>query len=668
MDLDQTQTTFPTEPAPPSDEMDTINAACQRAAIALLTKIETTANAPGDNHYEISQLSKAYREIVGHPVTTVVATGQSTLDTSDHLLLLEHFYACIRFDCHLPPRIEPVSYEDVKECLDAARAQYNAINDELLAAKMQIDEFSKCLDAIEDRIAKAVHDATGLDSTSMYKEDFAAARSILPEEPDQSTLFQGLAFRFATIRELSALASSAPKLRAELQAANEEVASLREQLATLQKNYDGASKARDANAESSVLAWKDLDAIRDRLAADGFSCVNVVAGVETALENLRDAQKERDASASKLDEIQRILVDNGFVSESAESPKFAAHGVTWLLDALSETQKERDEANKKLNAVATLLDGKPTDFGDDDPDISRLADLASQYDELQAAIKALRAELAQCDTLLKDARKWTTYDFEINSHGRRMDVIRSLAGRAEALHGVLDALSRTDLDPGILPAYAVSILIERITTAQGIADQYAVSATQLQMTIEQVQRDLDIANAPQSTSFADRIRAFAMQAERWRSDLHVVQDENVAVAEALGLAGKTADLRTDAAKIVQERDAMAKKLASAQGALAIANDHIRLVDENLRRALTLSPEGKAVSDLTDLMQALVELVAFWRRGAEPFRQAAEALEVPIKKVLGESYGAFVLKVQEVLQSRKVPPKNWDEHADDHLQQ
>lgn len=627
MDLDQTQTTFHTEPAPPSDEMAAIIDAKRSAAIALLATVLEHAKSPLSTEL-LHTLTNCFRN-VAESVAMMPALPEisQTLKATElnHLQQLEHFYDCIRFDCHLPPRTGPVTYEDVKECLDAARGQHNALNAELLGANVKVEELedalagktqqaaqieanlfaaldenrklSEIIEDIDTRLSVAFYKTTHQSSISVLESDLAAARNACPKNVS-SGMIDAHAQRYAAIRELSALASSAPKLRAELEAANEEVASVREQIKTLGANYDDMVKSRDANVDSSKAAWKDLDAIRDRLAADGFSCVNVVAGVETALESLE------------------------------------------------QTQRERDQANAKL----------------DDPSRNR------RLAELEHDLTDARAELAQVDAVLKYARKWTTYDFEVNSHGRRMDVIRSLAARAEAIHRVQDALAKTDLDPLIHPANAVNILVERITTAQGIADQYATSAMQLQLTIEQVQRALDIANAPQSTSLADRIGAFAMQAERWRVDLHVVQDENVAVAEALGLAGKTADLRTDAAKVVQERDALAKKLVSAQGALGIANDHIRLADENLRRALLLSPDGKAVSDLTDLMQALVELVAFWRRGAEPFRQAAEALEAPIKKILGESYGAFVLKLQEVLQSRKAAPENWDEHADDHLQQ
>jgi hypothetical protein len=580
----------------------------------------------------------------------------------------------------------------------------------------------------------------------MYKEDFAAARTVLPEEPDYSALLQGLAFRFATVRELSTLASSAPKLRAELQAANEEVASLRELYKTLHASYESVSKARDANAESSVMAWKDLDAIRDRLTSDGFAGVNVVTSVETVLESLREAQKERDASASKLDEIQTLLVNTGFVADSAPSPKFAVHGVTWLLEALTETQKERDKANAcveawqkegaevraalglalrddpasacrllktelketrsklglaqgdlidrtaamttletegftgcgsiqdgvnrllitwrktmnerdeaieqrrkarmKIAAMLELLDGNHSDIVD--PDIEKLADLIEQRAELQAEINSMGA-------VLNDAKKWATYDFEINSHGRRMDVIRSLAARAEALHGVQDALAKTDIDPTTHPANAIGILTERIATAQGIAEEYLASATMLQTTVEQVQRALDAANAPQSTSLADRIGAFAMQAERWRVDLGAVQDELEAVMKALGLYGKTADQAGDAAKIAQERDALKSKLVATQNVLHIANDLLAAANESLRRALSLPLKAEAVADVSFIMNALLDLIDFWRRGAEPFRQAATKLDETLRSAFGVSYPLFLVVAQEQRRKQSTSP-------------
>lgn len=150
--------------------------------------------------------------------------------------------------------------------------------------------------------------------------------------------------RTTTIQELGMLASSAPKLRAELEAANAEVAKLRAELAEAKRigeqpanvlagvrsvlhAYGRADVLMTENAVRSVL--RDLELARSQaaelngttqdvvnanklisdvfalLAKDGFRSDNLLRLVETVLESLRQAQNERDATDAALDIANR---------------------------------------------------------------------------------------------------------------------------------------------------------------------------------------------------------------------------------------------------------------------------------------------------------------------------------------------------------------------------
>lgn len=264
----------------------------RRAAIAVLTKIETTAQRFGDNHHEIRQLSKAYREIVGlgrneESITSELGTTIEAPELN-HVAALEHFYDCMRFDAHLPPRVGPVSYDDVQQCLVAARDKLNESNGDLLAANLKAGDL--------ERVTQ--------------------------------------------------------NLRNELQAANEEVASLRGQLVE-------AKRIGEENAEST----RSLLAIHDILGRHGFNdYTRVLDGVRGVIESLDEARRGANRRQNIIDEIRSLLAKDGFNSDNL--PQL----VETALESLREAQKERDGATAQIAVWrAQLLTAFPNAAESADP-------------------------------------------------------------------------------------------------------------------------------------------------------------------------------------------------------------------------------------------------------------------------------------------------------------
>ncbi len=185
-----------------------------------------------------------------------------------------------------------------------------------------------------------------------------------------------------------------------------------------------------------------------------------------------------------------------------------------------------------------------------------VAEVRAQLSQMTEARAELFAELNSVDALLSYAKTWTTYTTPIVTHNQRKDVIKSLAERAEALHGVQDAIAKTELDKRVHPANAVATLI---------------------------------------------------------------MQRNEACVE---LAAISKQLPADAAKVVQERNALRAELATVKSA------------DTLRHA-------QAQSRLAAVVGELVDLMSFWRRGDAAYRIAVISLEKHLKAALGDAYQPLV---------------------------
>jgi hypothetical protein len=729
---------------PASEDFDTLADVKRRAAIALYTSIEADANKPDGAPGHLHDLAKSFRD-----VSESFAHGRNFGGASDttleapelnHLAALEHFYDCVRFDAGLPARVGTISYEDARHCLDACRGKYNAINAELLSANLELGDLRSFATGVKELVgyhddstmnatfnlqaslgvlkefrtdARLVRDSLSVRleninahvgraaaqiSTMVLESDLAAARKALPNET-YLPIIEAHAQRYAAIRELSTLASSVPKLRAELQAANDEVAGLHERVAcyrSMNHNFDTiittehaklgipqrvrlpedeteiiefgcraldaaervqygtrialvrqmaelgvhdrtiVKEARTALADRGfgndeltvdrihrmadalskacadrtsaesflVVARRQLDDIRDLLAKNGFVSDNLLGVVETALESLTEAQKERDVADTQLDKIATETIELVATLQQL-GEKFC--GRTFVVD----------NHGSRMNVLRRIVEA--------DNEVRRsvaakTAQLVEKHAECQAEINSIGA-------LLQGAIKWTSHEFEVNSHGRRMDVIRDLATRAESIRHVEEALAECKVVKGH-PAQAIRILA---------------------------------------------------------TDLAAVQDEIAVVTEALGLAGKTADLPADAAKIVQDRDSLRATILAIQDALAAmpvdlsrppnsgskgdiidavasliadrdalegALGHVTRCHQEAIAALSKRRKKGTLAEpfnLSALMGALVGLSDFWRRSSDTLWIAAAAgLEKALKDTLGESYWLLLADVRRAV--------------------
>lgn len=684
----------PTDRPPASEDSDALLEAKRRAAIALLTSIEARANSPEAKSIPglLDNLAKSFRNVSESfprsSEATIGEVGTTPQDpTSPRLSALNWFFHCVRHDVGLPAEEDErrTTNQEAAYVLELLRKNYNTVNAELLGAKLELDAVTaRCasfeeenrafvhaaaghtalavlrgtlphrirlaldqllamqktsrtqhvaLENIDAWLAKAFHNATKQASVSVLDTDTATARNALPSDATAAQCDEH-AQRYAIIRELSSMALAERHLRNELQVANDECTSLREQ----------------------------LSAIRSLLAKDGFHCEKLADGVEVALESLVDARKERDAADAELDAIRKAI--------KADSPSVLAsvqvllEEITARVQSTTKLRAERDDNREQLQAARSkiigmvdCLDGRARiDVDLSDPDVKKAFDF-------RAVHMTNLALLGEVDALLQDARKWTTYDFEVNNHGRRMDVIRSLAARAEALHMVQAALAKTDLDPELHPSLAVRRLIDKYLTLNAVYAELQAHGQN-----------------------GDPV----MAVRQLTTDLKAVQDENTAMVDALGLTGKTADPRGDAAKVATERDALratilavqdalgampldptrppntgsktdtikavadvvaerdrlTSKVLSVQAALQIANTQLQVANGNLVAALRLSIEGSPRVDLVTMVRSLTWLIDHWNRGAEPYRRAALALDRALRDSLGDSFSMLLAASQE----------------------
>jgi hypothetical protein len=472
-----------------------------------------------------------------------------------------------------------------------------------------------------------------------------------------------------------------------------ECSDYRNGVATIARERDGAL----ARAESFHT---DLEEIRSLLAKDGFHCETLADGVEVALESLREAQKERDADAANcLDRAAAIalLESNGFAEFGS-----IQNGVQLALDTLRATQTDRDvkagayrethvqlvsaqstieklmaqthelamvlvdlgrntcgrtfavnthdgrmnamahivratdalsrrvdayakdlgQHRLKIAAMVTVLDGKGTEF--DDADVLRLASLVYLEAEHAAEINAMNAAL-------QDAIKWAGLDLKVTTHIQRRDAIRALARRAEALAAVQDKLAKFGIDPAQHPANAVYILAEQRDTAQS--------------KLAAIRERLD--NKPVSSDDydVDKVARVVRERDAFRATILAVQNGLAGVSFDPTLPpnnGSKSSLVKAVADLVAQRNDLTRRVASTHAALQIANTQLQVANSNLVAALRLA-QGDSSS--SDVMLSIGKLLAFWRRGTEPYQHAAKALET----ALGSSYMSLV---NEIMKARK----------------
>jgi hypothetical protein len=354
-----------------------------------------------------------------------------------------------------------------------------------------------------------------------------------------------------------------------------------------------------------------LEPIRDRLAKDGFISDDLPGLVETALESLAEAQKHRDEYAKDLESVEQVL------------DKHKIADVTTAIHALLA-------ARAKILAMTDMLNGKGNDL--EDPDLLKLASLI----ELEAE---RHAELNSVDTLLQENRKWTTYKFEVNTHGRRMDVIKSLAARAEALSTVQDALESTSIDPLTHPANAVHILAEQRNEAQA-----------------------------ELTHISGRLHKACSTWTKLDTPIVTKQDRHVAIdvlaAHAATLHHSTnASQNVDAEKIVQERDALRSdmdKIIASANAITAKDTYVQSLNAvyGAIRAAEARLAGKSSRTTVQtpppevwglVMDGLVELSDFWRRSSDSsWIAAAAGIERMLKKALGGLYWLMLADARERL--------------------
>lgn len=193
---DTTQTMFPTDPAPPSDEFNTVAAAKSRAAVAMFTAIEGLATSRKDPE-QLHLLAKGYRVMVN--ATDGEVRGRE-------------------LQANQPANVHDALAPDI---------------DELSATVQRLEclagEHGIILKDVDTMLLDAFRLATKHSSVSVLERDSKRAQDAFPSNTDWIVVADH-AQRVAAIRELAALAASTPKLRAELQAANDEVAVLREQI------------------------------------------------------------------------------------------------------------------------------------------------------------------------------------------------------------------------------------------------------------------------------------------------------------------------------------------------------------------------------------------------------------------------------------------------------
>lgn len=160
---DETQTTMPqiTEPAPPSDEFDSVLHAKDRAAVAIFTSIEALANGADVNAGKLDSLTHAFARmndtLKAEPDAFLSETGVfgTTLSPTDakHLEALSAFYNGVRHQCGLvgtridEPISTPLRIQETLEAVGQLWQRATNAEESLGGAGATVRELTEQLDA-----------------------------------------------------------------------------------------------------------------------------------------------------------------------------------------------------------------------------------------------------------------------------------------------------------------------------------------------------------------------------------------------------------------------------------------------------------------------------------------------------------------------------------------
>ena len=564
----------------------------RRAAKALLSSIEEHAKRPLTGP-ELHDLAASYHNVVDPPMPDaeiIIEEIGTTLEDApmNHVAALEHFYDCVRFDCHLPPRIGPVTYEDVAQCLDAARSRYNTVNAELLGANLSNDDFR--------HFAKGVKEIVGYHDDTTMNDAY----------------------------NLQAALGSVRETRRHLEDRRQEASRLRSSL------NDVYRTARDGQVT-------DLSCrVQARVAA--------LAKSDKAIQEFLDAQhtpKAETTSARVVNEFNRlqsvIRQQNEALAESAG----ATATITNLRNELQAANEENAEREAEFKAICVALQEaiKPTGL-----DVN-----VDSYIRCKDAIRAL-AVRAEGLKLVQDALSGVA-GIDVTLHPnlvvrRLIDKLAKTQATADELASAAAKLQiTTDQAHDVLdqifgkPRHPNDTLVERIQTLGMRSERYHVDLSAVQDELVAVMKALGLHDKT-ADQVGDAARIVA-ERDRLRGTILEIQD---AIASAIAdpnrppITGSKSDLARAVAAAIAQSQAMAKELAATKGMLRVANSQLVAAHGALLNALSLQ---QGLPDaLGPFMQAAAKIIAFWRRGDESYQLAAKELEKALETTIGESWARF----------------------------
>lgn len=337
-------------------------------------------------------------------------------------------------------------------------------------------------------------------------------------------------------------------------------------------------------AVANVL--QERDEIRDALTKDGFTDPALPQAVECALDSLIEARKERDAANIDRSSALALLESNGITDRGT-----VAHGVRLVLEALAATSKERD--------------AKARQYRDVDVKLTAAAE----------KLAALQAELGVLDFALQNARKWTGHDFDVNSHGRRMDMVDALVKRAELWRHTVDAL-RGHFDE-------LSTIVDRTSVAKTIT-ALVTERDEVRAALQSIDTLLLGTEPWTALGVVERVKLVIAERDRLQSNVLRIQEALGSMPPDMSRppsGGSVADVAKAVAALVAECQSLTKRLATS--------------------AISQPQEDPSPVTMSRLLRELVGLIDYWRRGAEPFRVAATDLEKRLKQTLGATYWSLI---------------------------